>query len=426
MYLNNIQVQNFHGIRDINVDFKPGMNVIIGKNGAGKTSLLEAMKVSLSQSFSSINGVGIHLLENADVHYEMRMSGETTSNIEYFFPVSILADIKYGESNYSLDIKKENSADRSRFSRVGFSEVLLSLLKDENSKLPFIYYNSSDRVASKTTIRGNEDNVTISVKRNMRTDGYLGALDGLVYPDNLRKWCLKMEMIEYQENKKVWEYLQFRKIVSDFIINLAELKGEGQIYYSMKAGDLVFKRTGKETAIHDMSAGYQTILYLIADIAYRLSLLNPSSDYNANEAEGIVVIDEIDLHIHPEWQWKILNVFQTLFPKIQFIVATHSPMIISSARNANLIMLRDCSEVDYLESAYGYDIEEVLALRQQSDDKPKEIEERYSSLQNALDANDDAKAQEIVKITKLEFGEDSAVSRKINDFYEVNKWIEED
>ena len=108
-----------------------------------------------------------------------------------------------------------------------------------------------------------------------------------------------------------------------------------------------------------------------SDIAHRMAVLNPQLGDAILETPGIIVIDEVELHLHPGWQKRILKDLTSVFPNIQFIVATHSPIIISSCKNENLILIKGNQEIKYLPNAYGYSVEDVLELRQESTAKPK-------------------------------------------------------
>ena len=95
-----------------------------------------------------------------------------------------------------------------------------------------------------------------------------------------------------------------------------------------------------------LSDGYKCTISLIADIAYRMAILNPQLlDNVVSETPGIILIDEIDLHLHPSWQRRILNDLTTIFPKVQFIVSTHAPAVISSIKSESLIILKDNDEL---------------------------------------------------------------------------------
>ena len=83
----------------------------------------------------------------------------------------------------------------------------------------------------------------------------------------------------------------------------------------------------------ELSDGYKNTLSMVADIAYRMAVLNPwLLDRVLTETTGIVLIDEIDLHLHPQWQQRIIGDLRTIFPKVQFIVSTHAPLVINSVK----------------------------------------------------------------------------------------------
>ena len=111
----------------------------------------------------------------------------------------------------------------------------------------------------------------------------------------------------------------------------------------------------------ELSDGYRNTLSLVGDIAFRMAALNPQmlGEVTA-KTPGIVLIDEIDQHLHPYWQKNILICLTRIFPKVQFIVTTHSPNVISSALGTNLILLDDTGCHYYGSNAYGKDVNSVL------------------------------------------------------------------
>ena len=138
------------------------------------------------------------------------------------------------------------------------------------------------------------------------------------------------------------------------------------------------------------------------------------------------MIDEIDMHLHPRWQWKILGALQATFPKVQFIIATHSPIVISSAENAKLILMENPNRVKELADAYGNNVGEVLELTQGSSEMPEEVKEVKKwrhEIEQALDENDLRKAERIIQATADKLGETSSTVQSMRDFLEVNKWI---
>jgi hypothetical protein len=112
------------------------------------------------------------------------------------------------------------------------------------------------------------------------------------------------------------------------------------VYYDIEQDDLIVTVNGKDLPAYLLSDGQRTILAMVADIAYRAAQLNPQLERNApQETPGIVLIDELDLHLHPNWQRKIVNTLKTTFPKIQFFASTHSPFIIQSLQPGELVDL---------------------------------------------------------------------------------------
>lgn len=110
-----------------------------------------------------------------------------------------------------------------------------------------------------------------------------------------------------------------------------------------------------------LSDGYKCTISLIADIAYRMAVLNPQLFDNVlTETEGIVIIDEIDLHLHPMWQKRILKDLMSIFPKVQFIVSTHAPEVINSVRSESIVVLKN-NTVRYVgDETYGKGANTIL------------------------------------------------------------------
>lgn len=121
----------------------------------------------------------------------------------------------------------------------------------------------------------------------------------------------------------------------------------------------------------------------------------------------------VDMHLHPKWQWNICKAFNTTFPNVQFIIATHSPIVISSAKNANLIFLDDKKSVTYLPDSYGYPVEDVLLYRQESVSRPKNIKVHMDAVEEALENDDFKKADETLGKLKDALGEDNTEYKRI-------------
>lgn len=121
---------------------------------------------------------------------------------------------------------------------------------------------------------------------------------------------------------------------------------------------MVVEKEGEELDVNQLSQGEKSLLALVGDIARRLALLNPSLA-NPLEGEGVVMIDEVDLHLHPKWQHDLIDKLVATFPNVQFILTTHSPHVISD-RPDILVYALDDGELTQVPNVYGEDVNTVL------------------------------------------------------------------
>lgn len=136
----------------------------------------------------------------------------------------------------------------------------------------------------------------------------------------------------------------------------------------------------------ELSDGYKNTLSMVADIAYRMAVLNPwLLDNVLKETTGIVLIDEIDLHLHPQWQQRIIGDLRAIFPKVQFIVSTHAPLVINSVKKENLLILTDQQAVEPQNEVFGRDANAILSSVMGASERPSEIKQMFQSVYDAID-----------------------------------------
>ncbi len=154
-------------------------------------------------------------------------------------------------------------------------------------------------------------------------------------------------------------------------------------------------------AMDEMSDGYKNTLSMIGDIAYRMAVLNPMlGDKVLEETSGVIVIDEIDLHLHPQWQQTIISDLNTIFPKIQFIVSSHAPAVINSVAKEQIRIL-DNGEI-YMPAAqtYGRDANSILREVMKVSERPMDIKQRMNLFYSYMDENNYQEADKI--LTEIE------------------------
>lgn len=167
-----------------------------------------------------------------------------------------------------------------------------------------------------------------------------------------------------------------------------------EVFFHMNTEKLLYIEGEEYKEIEDLSAGYQSILKLVIDLAYRMAILNPDASADIQKTEGIVLIDEIDSNLHPKWQWRIIEALTKTFPNIQFITATHSPIIVSSCKNANIISIDSMQKVQYIGDSYAFSVNEILKDMLGYHMRPEKVENLIESFEACMDRDEYLGAKE--------------------------------
>jgi len=171
--------------------------------------------------------------------------------------------------------------------------------------------------------------------------------------------------------------------------------------------------------LNQLSDGIQNIFGMVADIAYRCYLLNSHLNENAaKETEGIVLIDEVDMHLHPAWQQTILQDLQTAFPKLQFIVTTHSPQVLSTIRREHIRIVKDGEllELNAAIQTYGELSSDVLHTVMNVNPRPPIPERQHlDRLTQLVDSGlyDSQEAKELLESVSAKLGENAEAVKRI-------------
>lgn len=163
--------------------------------------------------------------------------------------------------------------------------------------------------------------------------------------------------------------------------------------------DILVDKDKQPFSIKQLSHGERNQLALIGDIARRMAILNPGCE-NPLEGNGIVVIDEVDQHLHPSWQRQFIPNLQRTFPNVQFILTTHSPLVISEAPNTRVFHLAN-GEVTRLPSLYGQDANTVLLEAMETPARNMDVEIMINDCMAAIEAAQMDQARQLLE--KLEY-----------------------
>lgn len=348
MRIDKIKLLNFKCFEENEFSFNTQFNALIGDNGKGKTAILDAISIAAGSYFLGVDdrdARGILSDEIRRVNYG--------HSIEHQIPVNISATgkVQNEEISWSRVLKKVGgSTIRKEAKELSDIANLYTqkVRKNEEVILPLIVYYSTGRLWKEGR---RPDGV---FKKSSRFSGYKYCLESTSNTKMMMEWFKTMEMSAKQKEGDELSYLHS---VKNAVAKCIE--GWDGVYFDLREDDLMgYKGKDKEEFLpyKMLSDGQRNIIGLIADMAIRCATLNPHLMEEANNlTNGIVLIDELDLHLHPNWQKRIVDDLKTTFPKIQFFVTTHSPFVVQSLRNDELINLDADHDLDY----YKYSIEEI-------------------------------------------------------------------
>ena len=271
-------------------------------------------------------------------------------------------------------------------------EIQEKVRQGEDVLLPLLAYYGTGRLWLQK-----RDKTVEPAEIGSRTLGYIDCLEPASNEKLFLQWFKSMEQIALQHRESI-------QILDAVKAAVAKCVNEAKIIYDFREDGLIAFTSEQILPFRMLSDGVRNMLAMVADIAYRAAVLNPHLEKEAaQKTPGIVLIDEIDLHLHPKWQQRVVEDLQRTFPSIQFIATTHSPFIIQSLYSGKLINL-DPQEGEYHNKSPEDIVEDVMGvdLPQRSKrwkDMMQAAEEYYKVLEEA----EDASSEEIEKLkTKLD------------------------
>ena len=391
LQLERVTIKNFRGIDAWEIEFKPGFNLIKGENGKGKTSVLEAIAVGLGGFVAGLEGVQARHFMQDEIRQIYSVVGDGSYMKKNIVPteVTIRAQLD-GETFEWTRGRNSVKASRSTMQPRALCKKAEKMAADENTELPILSYMGAGRVWSQRR----EKSENIFRTQYYRTVGYTDALLEASNIKLLLNWCARMEQLEWKKEQKISEYEAVKKAVSDFM-QCMEIQDGIEVFYDKQQEGLLYRKGDLILSVTSLSAGYQSLVWMVMEIAYRMAVLNPFMKEAVAQTHGVVLIDEIDIHLHPRWQWNIINALRTVFPNVQFIAATHSPILFASAKDLWLIDVEN-QEITYEYSHSGIDINTSVTSYQETQEMPAEVKKKADAFNNAMDEENYTEAKAIL------------------------------
>ncbi|MEE1384647.1 MAG: AAA family ATPase [Prevotella sp.] len=415
MYLKKLHISNFRCFRDYTIEFAPGVTVLFGKNGSGKSTLIHAIHKALSFAFKNDKVEEDELTLSSGFSSlrpnQYRKKEDIVRDEKSGFPlpdICIHAEADFLETTLDWDMYALTSTFALQPSKYKTAyKLLMSRIKETGTFPVFAYFSDSfPHISTKAS-------TLTKTQLSLRNLGYLGWDDETAYSDlwitRLTKIWTMWDRAKMNVRHEEAALANCEKFKASGVINENEYREDVDLHrtrlenaqkdfnkynpeiYSIREclvnfskklpgidvldffvsvyeedGLCLETKDGQNPPFEKLPAGHKRIFYMALDIAYRSYILNGTTD-----SEGIVVIDEIDLHLHPALEQVILQCFQETFPNIQFIVSTHSPLVLTGVEtegkpNVILHMVSDDTKPEVTHDIYGIDyntgIEDVMGV----------------------------------------------------------------
>jgi predicted ATP-binding protein involved in virulence len=362
--IDSIEVRNYRRFAHLAVDFHPELTVVVAKNGCGKTAVLDAIAVALGPFIGAFdNATGVHF-RASDVR-RVRNPKAVPVEMEQQYPLTMTAE---GVINGRPDTwRRELAGAKSRTTYgesrglTDYGKSLQGMVRDtaagEGSGppvLPLVSYYGTGRLWGdrRLTTGKTTENAT------SRMAGYLDCLDSASHYKVFADWFERLCRMEYEERnvpERLTEVLGLLSAIRTAVDAALSISGwHGITFKSSQLGIVAEHDTDGQLPVEWLSDGIRNMIALVADIAHRAVRLNAHLGSEAARlTPGIVMIDEVDMHLHPEWQQTVVQSLRSAFPRVQLIVTTHSPQVLTTVRKEHVRLLGEDGVVRTLSDDLG-------------------------------------------------------------------------
>lgn len=391
MRLLDVRMSSFRCFRELHLDMRGlfsqketdqnecrgGVAVLVAPNGKGKTAILDGIKYLLGSFIARFKGVKTPVPKDTDFRREWGLGKLHISNDVFVREVREVSVAPYMRFEATAEFQRPGQAllysekntvtwditrlrDKSNTTRAqvppgrarGEINSAADVFIDGDNEgvplaLPILAYYNTERAV----VRKRPERMRAFRKEYRRTDAYSGALDGGLDYKGLIEWLCYVEdkLRTEREQRRDFDYVSLEEKTIQMAVE-GLLPGFSNLRVTKRPLNLavdINDRGADKTCFVDeqLSDGYKIVLVLVLNLVSRILEANGglpnATPQSLLASDGIVLIDEIDLHLHPTWQQRIIGDLTRTFPNIQFIVTTHSPQVVSSVKGASVFLVTD-------------------------------------------------------------------------------------
>lgn len=434
MKIDKILLENFRCYSSLEINFHPQMTVLIANNGQGKTSILDAIRIALWPFVSQFDLANTPYKDPANTitidDVRIVRSGNTQRAANFgvldemvrIFPTSITATGNYGtgiskwQRFRDSEVTKSQTKDdkHCRLLKLYARELQKKVreVNEEPITLPIFGYYGTGRLWKEKRLTESKRGHNMN-DENIRTFALRDSLDPASSYRQFEEWftnaykkVLEHQIAQLQEGATFIDVdpkLKIPvKVVQEAVNEVLKPVGWKNLQFSQRDDESLVLRHDEYGVMKadKLSDGIKNILAMIADIAYRAVLLNSHlGEMAAKQSPGVVMIDEVDMHLHPQWQQTVIDSLCEAFPNIQFIVTTHSPQVLSTVSSESIRIIKhnmiletgqweSIAEVPY-EQSLGVSSGDVMAVLQGVDPVPNVKEAHWLTEFKTLISNNE-------------------------------------
>ena len=413
MRITSLKLTNVRAIETAEFQFQPGFNLIVGVNGVGKSTVLDALCICVSRILPSIT--------------------ESRANVRSFK----VSDIRSGFPFLDAELSFIIGSDKFRFTRYHWRKSLAANDDENLRKLPreTLEFDrpqggsgSDDRTSPRSRLMVaaqiaeiapnciffstnrsvfHNERVTKFEAVGSRASAYAGALySRRMNVAHFVDWMRAQKALAEEEGAAKRHLKVLQSAVERFLPTYENLRSVDK-----KSSPLLIDKDGIDLDVRQLSDGERGVLALVLDLARRLSQANPLLDDPLSEGHAVVLIDEIDLHLHPKWQRQIVQKLTETFPRCQFIATTHSPQVIGEVEHDCIHIISD-GQVYSPTHSFGVDSSRVLEEIMNVYPRTREVEELLTKVSREVGKQRYENARELLVQLVKRLGEnDPEVTR---------------
>lgn len=367
---------NLRAFGQAEFEFMPGMNLLVGVNGVGKTTVLDSLRICLSKIIPDITKSRRRKIPFVDE--DIRVQSD-------FITVNCTFELQDKDFTFFIHKNRESSVP---LDSNNLREQVLTTPDKEgyNPPLSKSFYNLKKASSNPfglffSTRRSLVSDANISNKK--AAGGQAGAYAEALVSRELRlveitHWMRAQEELRDERPLGLKHLSALQKAAEHFMPECKNLRAE-----TSPKPRLIVEKAGTTLDLRQLSDGERGMFALVLDLAKRLSQANPQLDDPIRDGSAIVLIDEIDLHLHPKWQRTIVKQLTETFPKCQFIVTTHSPQIIAAVEPEQVLLLTN-SVIILPDRTLGMDSNWILRHLMEADDRPAESSSAISEVESLI------------------------------------------